>query len=217
MADVLFRGCCPDRGFTHGYVDPVGVEPTIADPTAPAFPVPPRDPSEDRAMAFHELGHALATILLGGQVGRVAIRPGNPSCGSEGLTGLDGALMALAGPMAEQVARGHVSELPYPEAIIGWFIANKPSGGGCDLCRAFLPLVQDIGFDRREAVIARFRVIEAAAFRLVDHEESRRFFRIAGAELVAAGELSGERVHALADELLDPQTLETLKTIIEME
>lgn len=213
------RACCHDAPAGAGFVEVKGAAPALTAPDAATvvedFHRP--DFELDRPTAFHEAAHALVVIVAGGKVAKVTLRAPNPFARVQNLPVAAHAVFALAGPHAENLARGWVA--PISAAVVKEHleIVSAPAGGHCDLCRATRECVRRAGLDQRDEALRLFRQAERATVDLIDHDASRRFLRSCAHELLRGGELPGARVHEIFDLVVDRQALEELQTIITKE
>lgn len=217
MSEFSFRACCHEAPAGAGFYEKAGTTGPLTMPQAPILEESAARPAfeTDRVVAWHEAGHALAAIVVGAKVARVALSAPNPFASHEGLPeGLFRTVVAMAGPFAEGIAKGLAESTPDPVAIEFWARVNAPSGGGCDMCQALRPCVAKAGLDRQTEALALFRRAERAALSLMDHEDARRFLRVAAAELLAAGELPGQRIHEIADTIIGPEQIRQLRADI---
>ncbi len=107
------RACCADAPRGAGFVEVKGAPGPLAASDAPVvvegFARPAYE--TDRATAWHEGAHALAAIVAGGKVDRVTIREPNPLAACRNVPLEAHSAFALAGPHAENLARGWLSPI----------------------------------------------------------------------------------------------------------
>lgn len=173
MADstpVAMRPCCGDAHERHGEAAPLlGAEmPRLipADEALPIAALPARFPANT---ARHEIGHALATILLGGTVGKITIE-GQP-CAECRLPDSARWRHRVAVDLAGDAAT--VGELADPELL--WHLAavRNCGGGHCDRCNATRQIVVGLRHPPDEDVIAEFRRIEAVLAEFFERRDVR--------------------------------------------
>ncbi|MCA3635054.1 MAG: hypothetical protein INF18_04975 [Methylobacterium sp.] len=213
------RSCCFDAPAGAGFVELKGAPGPLSMSDAPI--VEPdhfrADYEVDRPTAFHEAGHALAAIVAGGSVRRIALRDPNPNAQCRDIPLEAQPVFALAGPHAENLARGWIMPLPQDLVTDHLAIVAAPAGGNCDFCLALRPCVARAGLDNRDDALRLFRCAERAVVDLIEHEHARRFLRSTAHELLREGELPGERVHQIYRLVIDPEAHETLKNIVKQE
>ncbi|MCA3637035.1 MAG: hypothetical protein IOC54_15850 [Methylobacterium sp.] len=213
------RACCLDAPRGAGFVEVRGAPPALTAPDAVTVVEDYHRPDFelDRPTAFHEAGHALVAIVAGGTVRRVTVRDPNPKAACRDVPFNAQPVFALAGPHAENLARGWISPIAQSVVVEHLDIVAAPAGGRCDLCLALRPCVARAGLDNQAEAHRLFREAERRTVDLLDHEMSRRFLRSCAFELLREGELPGERVHEIFHLVVDRKTHETLKQIITLE
>lgn len=186
----------------------------------PGEPVP-RETVEpfkvDRALAHHEVAHALAAIAVGGVVNIVTVKAAHPFARTSdvphhvpGTSISSRAVTSLAGPAAECLARGFL--VPEAETEIRE-THRRVAGmrfGSCDQCNAMLCALDTSRIDDADHAVTRYRAAEELATKIVTSEPGRRFLRIAAHELLKRGEVEGSFFHDLAREVLLDNFLETI-------
>lgn len=218
-AKFSLRACCYDAPAGVGFVEIAGERGPLPRGNPPLLVEDYGRPAyeTDRATAWHESGHALAAIVAGGKVAKVTLREPNPKAACRDIPFGAHTVFALAGPVAENLARGWIKPIARDVVDDHLAIVAAPAGGSCDMCLALRPCAKRAGLDNRTEALRLFRLAERATVALIDHAHARRFLRSAAYELLREGELVGERVHWIADAVIDPETLETLKKIITLE
>jgi hypothetical protein len=213
------RACCHDAPRGAGFVEVKGAPPALTAAHAPTVIEDYHRPDFelDRPVAFHEAGHALAAIVAGGNISRITLRDANPKAACRDIPFDAQPVFALAGPVAENLARGWIKPIAPSVVEEHLAIVSAPAGGNCDLCIALRPCAKRAGLDNRAEALRLFRLGERATVALIDHEFSRRFLRSVAFELLRGGEVPGARVHEIADLVIDPKTLTELRNLIEME
>lgn len=212
------RACCFDAPRGAGFVEVKGAPPALTAPNAATVVEDYLRPDFelDRPVAWHEAAHALVAVIAGGKVEKVTLRAPNPFLRHRGMPRAADAVLALAGPHAESLARGWLAPIPEPIVREHVAIVAAPAGGHCDMCRAARACVARTGLDNEAEAYQCLREAERATVKLLDHEFSRRFLRSVAFELLREGELPGERVHEIFHLVVDPKTHETLKKIINL-
>lgn len=188
---VAMRPCCPDARERHGasapkfgeaighlFEDDEAVEPIIVETRRSTF------------AARHEVGHAIVTAVLGGEVGRVTILG----------QALAECRMPADAPWSHRVAvdlagdAATVGELP--EAELKWHIgAVRMCGGGlCDRCRAVRSITVGLRHPPDDQVIGEFRRMEAALAEFFARPEVRSLVSDIAWDLFDEGTITGEYI-----------------------
>lgn len=208
---ILRHACCLDNEAGGTFDEVANAAPILAcGPVIGPAPAQPQCPAAARAIAWHEVAHALSAIALGGVVGRVAITAPNPLA-VVATPDPHGAATDLAGPVGTDLAHSIIRR--ESDAAIRPYLARVRAGlaGRCDHCRAARAALAEAGPDADDAaVLAAWRRAEALALAIVTSEPGRRFIRIAARELQSKGELPGSYFHNLAKEILPDDFAQTL-------
>lgn len=188
---VAMRPCCLNARERHGasapkfgeaighlFEDDAAVEPIIVETRRSTF------------AARHEVGHAIVTAVLGGEVGRVTILG----------QALAECRVPADAPWPHRVAvdlagdAATVGDLPANE--LDWHVtAVRAVGGGmCDRCRAVRSIVVGLRHPPNEDVIAEFRRIETILAEFFARSEVRSLVSDIAWDLFDEGTITGEYI-----------------------
>lgn len=189
--------CCLDAPTDrHSFLSPDGTEPRferIGEIIETGLPAPPRC----GAVAYHEAGHAVLALALGGRATAVTI-DGQPCATTSGLAMRDFIAMTLAGPAAADWQRRHVFR-PYDDMLKPLLaVVDCGGGGSCDHCSALRLSTLLAPEGDLDTALAVFRQLEAEAIRLVQAPPIWTAIRDLAAALMAAGSLAEAEISTIA-------------------
>lgn len=197
MSKVDHYHCCrsPDAAFK--WVAPAGEPPA----TALTGEIAERDqspPIRFEPIAFHEAGHCMAALALGGSVSAVTIdaQP-HAQASARGIENKIG--ISIAGKVAElwrdrRIVRPYDDELlPFLERV------EACTAGSCDDCNALRlsSLLAAPGADM-QATLAVFRAIEASVIALMTTPAIAAAVRVLAGRLMEIGTVDGPEILTIA-------------------
>jgi hypothetical protein len=220
MGEFVLRACCSAPGAPGGNIEiagsraPHGAGEVLRLDVQPV----PRNPSS----AHHEASHGAAAFVLGVPVAAISIDPPNPQIRylpvSEECWFPDpfpSAVISLSGPAGEGIpTRREWRE--HPEFVSATFERIAHGAQRCDFCRAAGSALKAAGGDEAKAVEV-FRRAEDGAWALIRNFRVRRLIGLTAERLMQEGTITGEDFHALASEIVDPETITYLRNKIEKE
>lgn len=218
--EFVLRACCAVPGSTIAYIEIAGSRAPHGAGEIRRIDVRPTP--RDECSAFHEASHAAAAFVFGVPVAEISIDPPNPQIRylpvSEECWFPDpfpSAVISLSGPAGEGIpVRREWRE--HPEFVATTLERVGHGARRCDWCKAARTALEAVGRDEAKA-ISFFRRAEEGAWAILKNFRVRRLVGLTAERLMERGTITGDHFHALASEIVDPETIAHLRNLIKME
>lgn len=191
--EISWRACCGGRsGETSPPLFPAD-RPLVA---GPAVVLPAR--ARDERDAIHEAGHVAMGLALGWRLVRATVDGAARVEWHSGCRPLaQGAVVAMAGPVAENWGSRHVVTAANSSLVAIIARVRSCCGGDCDDCQAVRACLVGARHADDAAVVARFRTLESWTIDAVRRPPIWRATRALADKLMVAGTLDGEAATAI--------------------
>jgi hypothetical protein len=220
MTEFILRACCAAPGARGGSIEIAGSRAPHGSGEVRRLDVTPAP--RNVGSAHHEAAHGAAAYVFGVPVAEISIDPPNPQIRYHPVRDdqwfpdpLPSAIISLSGPAGEGIpVRREWRE--HPEFVATTLARVAHGAMRCDWCKAARSALKAAGGDEAEAT-AVFRRAEDAAWTLIRNFRVRRLIGLTAERLMQEGTITGEDFHALASEIVDPETIAYLRNKIEKE
>lgn len=180
MTEVNHFACCGDEEADGAFIAPVGSPPPDRDRVGGIIATNRPAPTRIEANAYHEAGHVICSIALGGEAERATIDM-QPMAWTS-TPGFEAKIAVLIAGMVAQNWRDRRIVRPLDDTLMPILQrVDACRGGSCDNCRSLRFCTLLAPADDQVGALAAYRRIEAAAIELM----TRREIAAAVAELAA--------------------------------